>query len=296
METSHAEVPYSLVMQQLKSVGKFLLFFILALGLQGVVQVAIIKSHLYTPANGWNALDFTLSDGIGFLAALAITALFARFERRRVGEYGLPLRPTAPSQVIEGFAWGAAAVTLAVVAVVGLGGATWNGLALHGPALVRSGVMWLLAMLVLGFFEEMMFRGYALDVLTGGFGFAVSAIVNAVLFGALHYFTKPMENVADAAAVALLTLFLCMTIRRTGALWFAIGFHAAFDYFALVVYGSPNTGNDGKPLAEHLLDVRYPGPAWLTGGPRGLEASVPMFGVVALLFVLYAMRTRKRTS
>jgi hypothetical protein len=62
-------------------------------------------------------------------------------------------------------------------------------------------------------------------------------------------------------------------VRQTGSLWFAIGFHAAFDFFALSFYGSPNTGNNGLPLEHHLLDTRIAGPAWLTGGPQGLEAS-----------------------
>lgn len=279
-------------MKQLAAAGRFVLFIVVAITLQGLVQMAIVKSGLYTPARGWNANDFTLSDGIGFLAALAVTAIFARFERRPVGSYGLPLRGTAVPHLIEGFVWGAAAVSLALALVVAFGGATWNGLARHGDALLRSALLWLVAMLILGLFEEAMFRGYALDALVRGFGFPIAAVVNAVLFGALHYYTKPMENLADAAGVALITLFVCLTIGRTGALWFAIGFHAAFDYFALVVYGAPNTGNDGLPLAERLVDVRYVGPSWLTGGPRGLEASAPMFAVMALLFGLYALRTR----
>lgn len=279
-------------MQKLKAVGAFLLFLIVALAVGGLLDLAVTSSGLYHPGEGWNAPDFIVSDGIGFVVALAATALFARFERRRLGEYGLPLRRSALPQILEGFAWGAAAVTLGLGLLVASGGASLHGAALSGPALARSALLWLAAMIVLGFFEEYTFRGYALDALARGFGFPAAAAVNAILFGALHYFTKPMENVTDATTVALLTLFMCMTIARTRALWFACGFHTAFDYCALIVFGSPNTGNSGKAVADRLLDVQYSGPAWLTGGPRGLEASAPMFVVIAALFAAYAYRTR----
>jgi len=148
-------------------------------------------------------------------------------------------------------------------------------------------------MLVLGFYEEWMFRGYPFNVLARGVGFWPAAIFNAIAFGALHYFTKPMENAADFIGVSIITLFMCITIGRTGALWFAIGFHAAFDYFALIVLAAPNTGNRGLPLPGHLLDIRYTGAGWLTGGVRGLEASVPMLAVIAVAIALFLFRTRK---
>lgn len=283
-------------MKRLVPAAKLILFLALAIGVQSLIQVAILKSGFYTPTHGWNAPDFALGDGIGFVAALLATALFARFERRPLGSYGLPLRASAIPRWIEGAVWGAGGVSLTAFAVIACGGASFHGLALEGPALLRSALVWLIAMIVLGFFEEYMFRGYALDVLAKGYGFTAAAGVNAILFGALHYYTKPMENLADAVAVALITLFLCFTIARTGSLWFAIGFHAAFDYFALIVYAAPNTGNQGLPIPGHLLDIRYDGASWLTGGPRGLEASAPMFAVVALMFALYAWRTRTRKA
>jgi len=77
-----------------------------------------------------------------------------------------------------------------------------------------------------------------------------------------------MENVADALSVGLIGLFLCLTVRRTGTLWFAIGFHFAFDFAALSLLGAPNTGNMGKAAEGHLL-------------------------VIALLFALFHFRHRQ---
>ena len=102
-----------------------------------------------------------------------------------------------------------------------------------------------------------------------------------------------MENVADALSVGLIGLFLCLTVRRTGTLWFAIGFHFAFDFAALSLLGAPNTGNMGKAAEGHLLDATFSGPDWLTGGARGIEASALVFVVIALLFSLFHFRHRQ---
>jgi len=279
-------------MRALKSIGAFVLYIVLTEVLHNGLGYAVVESHLWTPRDGFNAPDFIVSDGLGIIAATVIAWIAARIEKRRVTDYGLPPRRDALPHAVEGFLWGAAIPVLVALIVIGFGGASYHGFALHGDALVRAAVIWLIAMLILGFFEEWTFRGYAFNVLTRGIGFWPTAIVNAILFGALHYFTKPMENMADFIGVSAITLFMCITIWRTGALWFAIGFHAAFDYFALIVLGSANTGNLGKPLEGHLLDIRYTGVDWLTGGPRGLEASVPMLIVIVLAIVIYLVRTR----
>ena len=148
-------------------------------------------------------------------------------------------------------------------------------------------------MLLVGFSEELQFRGYALASLIHGIGFWPASLLLSLVFGGLHYFGKPMETVADGLSVTLLGLFVCFTLRRTGSLWFAIGFHAAFDFFALGLYGAPNTGNNGLPLDNHLMDVTYSGPSWLTGGPQGLEASWVIFPLLAAMFALVHRRYRE---
>jgi CAAX protease family protein len=270
------------------------LYVLATLVVQTVIQIVIVKGFGYQPHPGFDATDFLLSDGVGALAALLVAMRFARVEGRGISDYGLPLRAAAIPQLLTGIGWGAAAVALTFALVAMVGGASVSGWALHGSALARSIVAWSATMLVLGLYEEYLFRGYVLVALARGVGFWPAAVVLSVGFGALHYYTKPMENVADALAVGLIGLFLCLTIRRTGTLWLAIGFHAAFDWTALILFAAPNTGNFGRPIPGHLLEVLWAGRDWLTGGPRGLEASVMIFPVMALCFAAFALRNRAR--
>ncbi len=112
----------------------------------------------------------------------------------------------------------------------------------------------------------------------------------------MHYFLKPGENLADAFSVGLLGLFMAFTVIRSGSIWYAVGFHALFDYAALFLYGAPNSGNQGQPVPTKLLTGGYHGAARLTGGNLGIEASWLVFPVIAALFLGYPLATRKSAA
>ncbi len=128
------------------------------------------------------------------------------------------------------------------------GGYSPGSLALHGATLVRATLLWLLASLAIGFAEEYVFRGYPQFILTQGMGFWPAAFLISLLFGALHYFTKPYERWPDWASTGLLALLICLTLRRTGDLRFAIGFHAAFD-FGAISFTPDQTAGGSPPIA-----------------------------------------------
>lgn len=277
----------------LRSGWRFLLFLVGTLMLQGVVEWIVITLFHYQPARGWTSSDMLLSEAIGFFVVWLTTFLTARIEKTSVATYGLPRPGAFRAQWAEGLLWGALAPALAMAMIVAAGAARIDGFALHGSALAKSALVWFLVMIFLGLNEELLFRGYPQHVLARGMGFWPAAILMSVLFGALHFFLKPMENWVDATMVGLLGLFLCLTLQRTGNLRFAIGFHTGFDYVALNVLGAPNTGNDGKPIADHFLDTHFTGADWITGGPRGIEASAFMFVVIAALFAAALLRWRR---
>lgn len=190
--------------------------------------------------------------------------------------------------------WGAVPAALLVAAIGAAGGWSATGLAQSGGALARYALLWALAFLLVGINEEVLFRGYSLLTLARGMGFWPAALLLSALFGADHYFTKPMETWADGFSTGLFGLFLCYTVRLTGDVWLATGWHFGWNFTALAVFGGPNTGNDGKPLTGHLLASSFHGPQWLTGGPMGPEASLLVFPLIAILFGACAWRFRQR--
>lgn len=274
----------------LRAGWRFLAFLVSWLLVDNGLRWAVLAATRYTPPPGFDPKDLLIADTLTAISVLVVSWALVRAERRGTAWFGLTLRGAFGSMFWEGVLWGALLVSALFAAAWVGGGVGVGGFALHGAALARMAALWIAAMAMVGLAEESLFRGYPFVALARGIGFWPAAWMLSLLFGADHYFFKPMETVADGASVTLLGLFCCFTLLRTGQLWFAIGFHAAFDFFALGLYGAPNTGNGGQPLPGHLLDTHFGGPAWLTGGPQGLEASWLIFPLLALMFWMFHRR------
>jgi len=276
--------------ERLRAGWRLLIFAAAITAFALVFQVAF--TALKVPVGGWSPVPFLITEAMTLAIGLGATLVVARIDRLPFSAFGLPASGAFGARFWEGSLWGLLAVATVVGAIAACGGYRASGLALHGVALARMTALWLAVMVLVGLAEEIVFRGYALATLAGGLGFWPAAVLLSIHFGAIHYFNKPMENLTDALSVGLIGLFLCFTIRRTGTLWFAIGFHFAFDFAALALFGAPNTGNGGRPIEGHLVDGRFSGPDWLTGGVRGVEASAWIFPVLIALFALFHFRNR----
>ncbi len=215
------------------------------------------------------------------------------YERNGLGAYGLPLRRAFGGRTFEGFLAGVVLAGAVAACMIALGGMQVHGLALSGKALVLSALAWLGANVLVGFAEELWFRAYFLQSLWKSIGFWPAAIVIALYFAALHYFLKQGENVWDVITLVSISMLLCFTVKRTGMLWFAVGFHIAFDFMQFFVIGTPN----GNLIPEgRMLNVTFNGPQWLTGGVLGTEASWLMYPMIALAWAYVAWRFRPQTG
>ena len=222
-------------------------------------------------------------------AALIAMAVMARIERRRFADYGVPLGRMFGARFWEGTVWGVASIAAVALAVAALGGLTVTGLR-GGPEVAHGALLWTIGCLLIGLQEEISNRGYQLATLRDGMGFWPGATTLALFFGwVLHYLEKPNETLMDGLNVSLVALFFCWTVRRTGDVWFAAGWHVTFNFTSFFIIGSPNTAFGGA-VEPHWMQSSFAGPQWLTGGATGLEASVFATLVFALLFPAVAWR------
>jgi membrane protease YdiL (CAAX protease family) len=225
---------------------------------------------------------------------LVVTLLMVRIERRSLATYGMPLRRAFGGRFWEGALWGVGSGALVYLLLALAGGYRVHGFATHGLDALRWTSLWALAFLCVALYEEAAFRGFQLFTLSRGIGFWPAAFLLSLGFGALHYFEKPHETWLDFLNVGLIGLFFCFTVRRTGDVWLATGWHFTFNFVSMGIMGSPNTGNEGgKPIAGHLLASSFQGPEWLTGGPTGAQASVFTLVMVVVLFALFHWRHRQ---
>jgi hypothetical protein len=230
------------------------------------------------------------SEAITLLFLCAAALVMGKFEHRKFGEYGLPVRLVLGKDFWAGGLIGFLAISGTLLVIFLLGGYRISGLALHGTAILSSIFGWGMAFLLAGLVEEFLFRGYIQYTLTSGMGFWPAAFLMSALFGLGHFFNSH-ENAVGSLVVVLFGLLLCLFLRRTGNLWCAVGFHLGYDW-GQMFYGVPDSG---IPPYQNMLNSTLSGPTWLTGGSVGPEASVltPIaLLVVALIFSHYYRQVR----
>jgi membrane protease YdiL (CAAX protease family) len=231
---------------------------------------------------GASGLWAMMLEEVGDLVAAVIPAVvLARVEQRPWRVYGLPGRGAFGKRFWVGAIWGFAGISLLIFMLYGLGGFEFGHFALHRARIAKFAAFWAVMFVVVGVFEEFWLRGYSLFTLARGIGFWPAAAALSCGFGLIHLRNSD-EQWMGALGAALIGLFCCLTLRRTGNLWFAVGFHAAWDWGETFFYSVPDSGT---VWPEHLLSSSLRGSAWLSGGSVGPEGSVLCFVVLAAIWV-----------
>lgn len=224
-------------------------------------------------------------------AVIAATALMAWFERRPLLAFGFE-RPARALRFVSGLAWGFVAITALVLALRALGFLTLTPGHPGASPLGRHAAIWALVFLLTALAEEAMFRGYPLFTLSRGMGFWWAALLCSAGFGLMHGANGGESPVGIVAAGAIGLLF-SLSLWYTGSLWWALGFHAAWDWGESFVYGTPDSG---MVVQTHWLSGHATGPALWSGGATGPEGSLLVWPLLALLALGMFLWWRRRAE
>lgn len=234
---------------------------------------------------GITAPSLLLQEFIGVIATFLAAGIMGMLEARPFGGYGLPRADAFGARFWQGALWGIAMIAAILLLIRAFGGFSFGALALQGASLWGYAALWMVTFFFVGLFEEFLFRGYAQFTLATGIGFWWSAIALSAGFGAMHLANRGEDKIG-ALSVFVIGMFFCLTLRRTGNLWFAVGLHMVFDWGETFLFSVPNSG---IVAPGHLLNSSFHGPVWLTGGSVGPEGSVMAFPVVGFAAILFAM-------
>jgi uncharacterized protein len=267
---------------------RLLVWLSVGLILTGVLLVAL-KFALGTHSSGFTVQSELPGKAIpAFFVALA-TWMVARMERRPLDDYGIPLRQAFGARFWEGCVWGFGMLTLMLWVLRESGHFRIDSFDLTGRALIVHALGWGAAFLAVSISEEFTFRGYLLFSLAKRLRFWPAAIFISVLFGAAHV-PNHGETALGIVQVVGTGLLFCLMIRRTGNLWFALGYHAMWDWAQTFFFGTPDSGLVG---VGRYLNSSVQGPDWLTGGSAGPEGSVLALLVLVLCALLIHVRFPK---
>ena len=242
--------------------------------------------------NGTQPLPMCASEFAGFLGLLIATMVMTRIEHKPLIFYGLE-GTRRFVRFLYGLFCGVIALSI-LVGVLNLSGfLVFDGQQLFGKAAVIYAIGWGFGFLLVGIYEEYFMRGYMQVTLARGIGFWWSALAFSVLFGCAHIMNKG-ESPVGIASAALIGFAFCISLGYLKSLWWAIGFHASWDWAESYLWG---TANSGKVVEGHLFSVHPQGNILLSGGATGPEGSLLIIPLILIIIVLMWMAWgRKKTA
>ncbi len=209
---------------------------------------------------------------------LAYRRLIEAVEQRRPDELGTA---TAARDLASGVATGIGLFAL-VYAILWLLGAV-RFRALMGTSGVAAAFAVALASAV---GEEIVFRGVVFRLLQGRLGTGAALLLSAAAFALIHAGNRGATWVSTLSVALESGVLLALAYAASRALWLPIGLHFGWNFteggiFGAAVSGGRYTGVIAAPLS---------GPALLTGGAFGPEASIAALGVCVAASAFLAWR------
>ena len=211
-----------------------------------------------------------------------LLALLRWMEGSTLRESGLFGRTGFVRRFSEGLALGAGPIALHGAALAAAGMYVFS---LPGSASLLEAVALAAVLLLVGFEEELRYRGLAFRTLDQGVGSGLAMAISGVFFGVSHA-TNPGATPLAVAAIAVGGVFLAACYLRYRSLWVPIGFHFAWNTTMGVVLGLPISGLQ----LPALVHAGIAGPELWTGGRFGPEASTVLQPFIFLAATFYVWR------
>ena len=229
------------------------------------------------------------------LPAVTLSVYVARrwLDKRSFASLGLRLNRQAGWDLLAGF--GIAGVMMTSIYLLEWA-AGWlvfegSGWEFEHPAWVAGGAMgMLLVFLSVGWYEEVLNRGYWLQNLEEGLNLFWAVLISSCVF-ALAHLMNPNLSAAAMIGLVLSGVFLAYGYTSTRQLWLPIGLHTGWNFFEGTVFGFPVSGMGELP---RLIHQTVNGPELLTGGAFGPEAGLVLLPALALGVFLIHLFTRRR--
>ncbi len=247
------------------------------------------------------SLFFTSTGSLVFGISMAAGALFSTWtaakglDKRDWSDYGIYANKNWLKESCLGFILAGLAVTLIFLIEYTSGWLTVTGfgwqLSQNEPYL-GAFISYFIFMILIGFYEELIFRGYQIVNLSEGLNISVNTrkqaaigavILTSLLFGLLHW-RNPNANFLSTLNIAVAGLMLAFPFLVTGRLSYSIGLHVGWNFFQGGIFGFAVSG-----VVNHasLLQIKQTGPEFVTGGAFGPEAG--LLGLTGIIFITAAL-------
>jgi len=247
-----------------------LMFLLVGFGIQGIQLLVNAQSLVY----------LAIPQFIGIIASVWIAARF--LDKRPFADFGCQFN----QQWLKDFAIGAAIAAIAQITIfciewsagwLTISSYGWNASTEHsfGSIMISS----LLAMLMVGFHEELLSRGYQVLNITEGLRYPqigarlaiiIAVLVTSSLFGIMHIFNANASAISTVN-ITVAGIALAIPYVLTGSLGISVGLHFSWNFVMAAVLGFPVSGIN---FETSVVRIQQGGPELWTGSAFGPEAGI----------------------
>lgn len=214
-----------------------------------------------------------------FAAAALANAITVRiYERGELSALGLGWAKTSSREFLLGLASGAGSACAVLLLPISTGAAFFAPV----PAsehVWASVALVLFVLLFAAFGEEMLFHGYAFQLLIRRLGAFATILPAAVIFGLAHLGNEN-STWRGIGNTMLFGVLFGYAYLRTSALWLPIGLHFGWNV-VLPLFGA---NLSGFTMGVTGYELRWKTSEVVSGGAYGPEGSILTTGVVVVLF------------
>ena len=245
----------------------------------GLFVLIVIMSWIVLPVLLYPLVDYYASAALSAFGSgsIANAITFRIYERSSLVEAGLEWTPAARRNLVLGVGLGAGFGLLIVLVLMAFGLA---GFEPSGPVSWPSLAFVTIALMFGAVGEELMFRGYAFQLLSSKIGNFATLFPMAIVFGAAH-----MSNVGATPLSVVNTIgwgwLLGYATLKSRGLWFPIGIHYGWNWI-LPILGANVSGFKMGVIGLRLNAAEN---SW-AGGSYGPEASLVLTLLLPGLFYL----------
>lgn len=203
-------------------------------------------------------------------------------ERRSLSSIGLNKNNWLKKYLL-GFFIGLVMMSIIVLILLSFGYITIekNPIQPVGVSAISSVLVILFGWIIQGATEEIVTRGWLLNVLSNKYNIGVGLLISSTLFGLMHL-SNPNVNYIAVINIILVGLFYGFYVIKTNDLWAVCGMHTAWNFAQGNLFGFEVSGIDVS--VGSLIDLNLVGSDFVTGGIFGPEA-----GIVATFILLVSI-------
>ena len=214
------------------------------------------------------------------------------WDRRKLKDYGLIYDKTWVKELALGLLLGFIAMSLIFIIQWAAGWIDILGFGWERSSSIPYPIWFLsyfVSMILIGFYEELIFRGYQIINMVEGFhssatnllkASVLAVLISSTIFGLLHA-GNDNATLISTLNIILAGVMLAVPYLITGSLAIPIGIHISWNFVQGGLFGFAVSGT---PFRGSLIQINQQGKDFITGGSFGPEAG--LLGIFGILLVL----------